>query len=171
MKMRSSPCRRRVGLVPPKPVDQCDAGASGTPNCCLRGRRARERSSSEKSIRQLSYKSYKLGIVLTRRLRACTLTYLDSKFSQGRGKSTVAQFNAGSLAPGASIRVSTWLTTVFNPQGNWANAYQLAHPVASDTELTCDFHGKIFNSAANRYQYRVTIRNNGPLTTVVLVDW
>jgi hypothetical protein len=77
------------------------------------------------------------------------------------------------LFPGAQTRASTALTTVFNPEGDWGNARQLAHPGAS-TELICDFHAKRLRrlpSGDYLYDYRVTITNNGPLLSSVFVDW
>jgi hypothetical protein len=77
------------------------------------------------------------------------------------------------LLPGASIRASTSLTTPFNPEGDWGNAYQLAHQGAS-VELVCDFHTKrrrVLPSGDVRYDYLVTVRNAGSVVTSVFVDW
>jgi hypothetical protein len=76
------------------------------------------------------------------------------------------------VLPGTSIRAFTALTTLFNPEGDWGNAYQLAHPGAS-VELICDFHTKRRRviSGEVRYDYLVTIRNAGSVITSVFVDW
>jgi hypothetical protein len=76
------------------------------------------------------------------------------------------------LLPGTSLRATTALTTLFNPEGDWGNAYQLAHPGAS-VELICDFHTKRRRviSGEVRYDYLVTIRNAGSVITSVFVDW
>jgi hypothetical protein len=76
------------------------------------------------------------------------------------------------VLPGTSIRAFTGLTTLFNPEGDWGNAYQLAHPGAS-VELICDFHAKRRRviSGEVRYDYLVTIRNAGSEVAGVAVDW
>jgi hypothetical protein len=76
------------------------------------------------------------------------------------------------VLPGTSLRATTGLTTLFNPEGDWGNAYQLAHPGAS-VELICDFHTKRRRviSGEVRYDYLVTIRNAGSVITSVFVDW
>jgi hypothetical protein len=77
------------------------------------------------------------------------------------------------LSPGASIRATTAVTTPFNPEGDWGNAYQLADQGAS-VELVCDFHAKrrrVLPPGDIRYDYLVTIRNAGPVVAPVFVDW
>jgi hypothetical protein len=77
------------------------------------------------------------------------------------------------LLPGGSTRPATWFTTPFNPEGDWGNAYQLAHPGAS-VEVVCDFHAKrVLPLAAGgvRHDYLVTINNAGSVITSVFVDW
>jgi hypothetical protein len=76
------------------------------------------------------------------------------------------------LLPGTSLRATTGLTTLFNPEGEWGNAYQLATQGAS-VELICDFHAKRRRviSGEVRYDYLVTIRNAGSVITSVFVDW
>jgi hypothetical protein len=76
------------------------------------------------------------------------------------------------LLPGASIRFGTAFYTPFNPEGDWGNAYMLAHPRAS-TELVCDFHAKRRRRTPDRFinDYIVTIRNAGSVVTPVDVDW
>jgi hypothetical protein len=83
----------------------------------------------------------------------------------------------GSLLPGATMRAGTITTTVFNPEGEWGNAYQLAFPgPTSSQELVCDFHGRVRrpNPAAPgtfRWVYLVSITNRGSAITAVFVDW
>jgi hypothetical protein len=93
----------------------------------------------------------------------------------------MGQVFIGWFTAGAQTRASISLTTVFNPEGDWGNAYQLAHPGSAvngfpyPTELICDFHAKRLRrlpSGDFLYDYRVTITVNASSgTTSVFVDW
>jgi hypothetical protein len=91
----------------------------------------------------------------------------------------MGQVFIGWFTAGAQTRASTALTTVFNPEGDWENAYQLAHTQTFPAELICDFHGKRRRALAPGvflFDYRVTITVNStpgstPGLTSVFVDW
>ena len=93
------------------------------------------------------------------------------------GKATMARIFIGSLLPNTSLRAWTATTTVFNPEGDWGNAYQLAYPGdTSRQELVCDAHGRVRRPnpdapGAFRWEYQVTITNIGFAVTSVYVDW
>ena len=82
----------------------------------------------------------------------------------------MGRFFLGTLAPGASIRPDLFVTTVFNPSGDWGQVYALAHPRNPLAELVCDFHSKIL-FPSGIFVYRVTVRNAGPLGTTADIDF
>jgi hypothetical protein len=69
----------------------------------------------------------------------------------------------GFIAAGGVLRFGPSFTTPGNPQGDWGQAYILAHPRDPDAELVCDFHGKILSGG--RYYYTISVTNRGPLGT------
>ena len=86
----------------------------------------------------------------------------------------MAQVYIADLLPGAQVRAFTWLTTLGNPEGNWGNAYQLAHQDGSSVELVCDFHAKRrrrLPDGSVRFEYLVTVTNAGPTVAPVYIDW
>jgi hypothetical protein len=75
----------------------------------------------------------------------------------------VGRFPMGFIAAGTTVRVFPSLTTIFNPQGDWGQAYVLAHPRDPNAELVCDFHGKVLS--VGRYFYSISVTNRGPFGT------
>jgi hypothetical protein len=82
----------------------------------------------------------------------------------------VARIFAGiGLAPGAAVRFSLTLTTIFNGSGDWGSCFALAHPRNPGGELLSTAHGKILNPNGT-FSYRVTATNIGPFATKADVD-
>jgi hypothetical protein len=79
-------------------------------------------------------------------------------------------FNFATLSPGFSFRPNLFVTSLFNPTGDWGAVYALAHPRNPNAELICDFHSKLLTSSGI-FVYRITIRNGGPLGTIVDIDF
>lgn len=73
------------------------------------------------------------------------------------------------LAPGAAVRFSLTLTTIFNGSGDWGSCFALAHPRNPGGELLSTAHGKILNPNGT-FSYRVTATNIGPFATKADVD-
>jgi hypothetical protein len=76
-------------------------------------------------------------------------------------------FNSGTINPGQVFRRQFNVVTSSNPQGDWGLAYIQAHP-RRETELVCDFHGKLLQGGL--FFYAVDIINRGPNQTIFDID-
>jgi hypothetical protein len=96
-----------------------------------------------------------------------------------RREPTMGRVFIGWFVPGEVFRTAEALTTPGNPEGDWGNAYLLAHPITLPSELICDYHAKRRVSfrtpegdPASRFDYLVSIRNPGSAAlTGVFLDW
>jgi len=81
----------------------------------------------------------------------------------------MGRFPQGTIGPFVTTRRDLFVTTIFNPAGDWGAAYMLAHPDNPDAELVCDFHTKLLTGGV--YHYRISVTNRGPFGTSFSIDF
>jgi hypothetical protein len=81
----------------------------------------------------------------------------------------MGRFFMGTIGPGVTTRRFLFVTTAFNPQGDWGQAYMLAHPRNPNAELVCDFHGKVLSGGI--FFYAINVTNRGPFGTDFDIDF
>jgi hypothetical protein len=80
-------------------------------------------------------------------------------------------FFQGFIGPSTSQRRRLSVTTIWNPSGDWQQAYALAHPLNPGANLVCDFHSKLLNPATGTFDYFITVTNAGPAGTFFSIDF
>jgi hypothetical protein len=83
----------------------------------------------------------------------------------------MGRFFQGFIGPFSSQKIRLSVTTIWNPSGDWKQAYALAHPRNPAAELVCDFHSKLLNPTTGTFDYFITVSNRGPLGTFFDVDF
>ena len=83
----------------------------------------------------------------------------------------MGRFFMGFIAANTTQRRTLFVTTPFNPSGDWGAAYQLAHPQNPGAELVCDFHGKLLDPPSGVFFYRISVTNRGPAGTFFDIDF